>query len=123
MFKIFPCHGKIPLIEKWRESASSDPGQIQLWREQFKDKLTHWGIPTGETNHILALDIDHKSNGYESITKHQIQIPKTLSQRTQNGGQHFIYKYPNGGFTYGNRTNIYPGIDCRGEGGYIVYYN
>lgn len=122
-FKIFPCNGKIPLIEKWKENASSDPGQIQLWREQFKDKLTHWGIPTGETNHILALDIDHKTNGYDSIAKHKIEIPRTLSQRTQGGGQHFIYKYPNGGFTYGNRTGIYPGIDCRGEGGYIVYYN
>ena len=61
-FKVFPAtiiNGtKIPLIKGWRDAATSDPAQIKLWQELFRDRLKMFGIPCGTINGIMVLDID-----------------------------------------------------------------
>ena len=122
MFKVFPCGAnKIPLIKDWQKLATTDPEQIKKWSQEFGSRIVTWGVPTGSTNDIIVLDVDvKKSNGFETLKG--LKLPPTMSQRTPSGGAHYIYKYPNGGATYGNRVNFMPSLDCRGEGGYICWY-
>jgi RecA-family ATPase len=122
MFKVFPCGAnKHPLINDWQAKASNDPAQIKAWQDQFGQHLAYWGLPTGSMNNIIALDVDvKKANGFETLK--QFPLPPTMSQTTPSKGAHYVFQYPNGGFTYGNRVNMYPGIDRRGEGGYICVY-
>ncbi len=125
MFRLFPCNGKIPLIKGWQQAATTDPAQLALWQELYRDRLTHWGIPTGQTSGILVLDIDVKPdengrNGYDTLK--DFPYTPTLSQHTPSGGLHLIYSYPKDGKTYGNRVKFLPGCDSRGEGGYVLYY-
>lgn len=126
--KLFPAWiidgQKVPLIRGWKyhENASSDPVQFQTWTEQFRERITFWGIPTGKGNDLLVLDIDIKSNGWGTIQSHGLQIPDTRQQKTLNGGSHYVFKYPKDGKHYGNKVGFLPGLDIRAEGGWIAYY-
>lgn len=126
-FKVFPSTitpdgRKVPLIKNWQTLASNDTAQIKEWMEAFKARITHWAIPTGPTNDLLVLDIDIKTNGWQTVKDRNLFIPETMSQKTLNGGNHFLFKYPHDGKEYGNRVGLFPGIDVRGLGGYVFYY-
>ena len=121
--KIFPAtltHDgrKVPIV-KWKTEASSDPTIISNWQQQY-DHIKFWGVPTGPENGFLVLDVDVKGGGLETVKNYH--VPTTLSQRTLNGGIHYIYKYPMDGNRYGNKVGIDAGLDVRGEGGYIISY-
>jgi len=63
--KIFPAFinregQKIPLIKGWYENASNDPVQIKKWQDEHRERIQLWGVPCGEVNGIVALDIDVK---------------------------------------------------------------
>src|SRR5699024_6406877 len=45
------------------------------------------------------------------------ELPSTPYQITGSGGNHFLFKHVEG---IGNKTNLFPSIDIRGDGGYIV---
>lgn len=125
-FKIFPAWltpdgRKVPLIKDWQELATTDPDQIALWQEIYRDRIAFWAIPCGPANGILALDVDVKNhNGFETLK--DFQMPQTLSQRTPSGGAHYLFNYPNDGNHYGNKVKFLPGLDTRGTGGWIASY-
>lgn len=125
-FKVFPTAGKVPLISDWQQLASDDPEQLARWQNLYRGRMTHWAVPTGPINGILVLDVDldlqnkGTGNGYETLKQHQ--LPATMSQRTPSGGMHYIFKYPSDGKRYGNKVKFLPGLDTRGEGGFIVWY-
>lgn len=125
MFKLFPATlidgQKIPLINGWREKATTDPVQIKAWQDEFRDRLRFFGAPTGAINGFFALDIDIKTNGWETVKQHNLVIPKTFSQRTLNGGTHFFFKAPPG-VQIKNRVGFLPGLDIRGDGGWCAWY-
>lgn len=127
MFKIFPAQltndrQKVPLLKGWRELATTDANEIKKWQEFYRDRIAFWGIPCGKNNGIIVLDIDIKTNGWETLKQNNLQIPDTLTQKTLNGGQHFIFKYdPNR--DPGNKVGFLPGLDIRSEGGWIAFYS
>lgn len=129
VFKIFPCdQNKQPLISNWQQAASDDPIKHKEWAELFRDRLALWGVPTGRSNGILALDIDNKKgkNGFDSLKRLGLECHATLSQRTISNGMHLLYQYPQDGKHYGNRAGLIEsgsGLDIRGEGGYVCLYN
>lgn len=126
MFKIFPAFrtqggDKQPIIPKWQERATDDPEQINLWAEIYRDQMSFWGIRTGPENGLLVLDVDVKDDdGFKSLNGHA--LPPTMSQRTPSGGLHYLYRYPNDGLDYSNKTKFLPGLDIRGKGGWIAHY-
>lgn len=125
-YKIFPLtltHDgrKVPVKEiAWQTECTNNPETIQHWSQIFAHKLKLWGVPTGPKNNLLVLDVDVKSNGFESLKKYN--IPLTTTQRTMSGGIHYVFRYPNDGRSYGNRVGFDMGLDIRGDGGYIAYY-
>jgi regulatory protein RepA len=123
--KIFPLAAKDRPLTNWRtdpNGASDDPEVHKMWTATFKDAIKYWGVPCGPMNGILALDVDIKGdNGFETLKN--FQLPNTFVQRTPSGGAHYLFKYPKDGKHYGNRVKFLPGLDTRGEGGYIVWYS
>lgn len=129
MFKYFPCDkNKRPLFTGWQDLATNDPAVLKQWTEMYADRFAYWGIPTGKTNGVLALDIDRKGSkdGFKSLQEQGVNCPTTMSQRSISGGMHLLYQYPQGNEHYGNRAGIFhkdSGVDIRGEGGYVCVYN
>jgi RecA-family ATPase len=112
---------KVPLIKNWQKLATSDPAQIKLWQDHYRDRITFWGIPTGELNGFFAFDVDIKTNGWKTIQDLGLQIPNTACQKTLNGGSHFLFKFDPSKDT-GNKVGFLPGLDLRSSGGWIAHY-
>ena len=69
--------------------------------------------------------MDPRNGGYVSLKQLQQkygELPTTRTSRTAHGGIHKSFQYPQDGNTYPNtvRLAILPGLDIRGEGGYVV---
>ena len=64
---VFPCspHGKRPLTPHGFKDATTDPTQIRRWWKQWPD--ANIGIPTGKASGLLALDVDPRNGGFESL--------------------------------------------------------
>lgn len=106
--------------------ATKDVLTIQAWWNQRPD--ANIGVATGRRSNIWVLDLDEKpgQSGTESLYnimgEHE-EIPSTISVVTGSGGRHIYFAYPKDA-DIGNRTNLfgkeYPGVDVRGDGGYVV---
>jgi len=104
----------IPWTDYQKRRATAD--EIRTWFSKHPDAMI--GIVTGEISGILVIDCD-TPEGYEAIQKH---LPEGLLfpiARTPRGGWHLWFIYPVGSrITIG--TGIMPGVDYRGEGGFII---
>jgi len=118
---VFPCNGKIPLTSNGYKDASSDSATVEkLFTAHPKANI---GLVTGKVSGIFVLDIDIKNNagGADSLSeleKINGPLPTTVESLTWSGGRHIFFKYPPQGI--GCRTGIRPGIDIRGDGGYVI---
>lgn len=127
-WKVFPLHtivdgrctcgrsnctspGKHPRTENGVKDATTDAETIKGWWSKWPD--SNIGIATG--NGLVVLDVDPRHGGDESIE--DIEIPETVQVLTGGGGRHYYFEYDG---AIGNRTNIKPGLDIRGQGGYVV---
>lgn len=104
----------IPWIEHQKHRATAK--EIREWAAKYPGAMI--GIVTGEISGILVIDCDTQE-GYEAIQK---LLPDALLlpiARTPRGGWHLWFIYPAGSkITVG--TGIMPGVDFRGEGGYVI---
>ena len=78
-------------------------------------------VITGAVSHLVVLDIDPDHGGAESLADlEQLHgcLPPTIEATTGSGGRHFYFAHP-GGIVH-NRVGLLPGIDLRGDGGYVV---
>lgn len=109
--------GKRPLLDSWLEYQRRLPTEAEI--EQWWDiwPTANVAIITGKLTGKLVVDIDPKHGGKPD----QIlaQAPTELVTKTGSGGLHLWYAYPEDGDLY-NRTGVFPGVDVRGEGGYVV---
>jgi putative DNA primase/helicase len=118
---VFPCKDKLPLTKHGFKDAKKDPASVGELFGPYPD--CNIGIATGKVSGFFVLDIDVKNDagGDESLRDLEIQyglLPDTAEAITWSGGRHILFKYPDGGI--GNRTKVRPGIDVRGDGGYII---
>jgi hypothetical protein len=110
--------GKHPRTGRGLHDASTDPDQLRGWWTRWPD--ANVGIATGASSKLLVLDID-LPDGPTSLARLQADqgaLPPTCEQRTGSGGRQLLFAHP--GHAVGNRTRLLPGIDLRGDGGYIV---
>ena len=111
--------GKRPLIKDWPTKASNDEGIIDQWFLEWPD--ANIGVVTGAISGIFVLDIDPRNNGQETLEKLEQQhgrLPETLTSNTGGGGQHRLFKYPEG--IKIKSTKIPDGIDVQSDGKFIV---
>lgn len=116
---------KHPLV-RWSETASTDPEQIRSWWA-WKPSA-NIGVPTGARSGLVVVDIDRQHDGpatRQSLAAAGVVFPPTLAARTRNGGWHFFYRAPEGTRVANTTAELAgigktPGIDVRGDGGYII---
>ena len=115
-FSIIPVRpDKKPFIS-WAEYQKRKPTEeeIKLWWAKWPKAMI--GIVTGEISNLFVVDCDTQE-GFDAV---QRLIPDSLITpmvRTPRGGWHFYFLYP-GKLTIA--AGVMPGVDIRGEGGYIV---
>ena len=120
---VFPCvpGGKRPLTANGFWDATTKADRIRAWWERWPE--ANVGVPTGERSGLLILDVDAKAGGPESLTAleqtHGV-LPRTTRVRTGGGGVHVYFRYPGGEVVRNSAGLLGPGLDVRGEGGYIV---
>ena len=111
--------GKHPLTISGLKEATNDPKKLMTWEKKWP--FMNIGIATGTESGIVVLDIDKKPGGFESLEsleeKHS-PLPASLRVKTGGGGLHIYFKAPLNPLK--NRTSLLPGIDFRGEAGYVL---
>lgn len=116
---VFPCGPtKQPLTAHGFKDASTDPDKI---RKMFSPTATMIGMPTGEITGVVVVDVDikEKRQGGAWLDANSHRMPQTRTIRTGSGGLHIYFKWP-GQRVKNQNDKIAPGIDVRGDGGYVV---
>ena len=119
---VFPCKrgGKEPLTPHGHLNATTDRSRITAWWNRYPG--ANIGIPTGQRSRILAVDHDTYKVGAASLEEVEAAlgpISKGTAIKTGNGGRQYLFRYPEG-LNIRNATGVLPGVDVRGEGGYIL---
>lgn len=118
---LFPVAGdKRPLV-KWKHGATADIRQLHAWWTRWPDAMI--GMKTGTASGLVVLDVDVKNgcNGFETMRANGWQLPAdAIEVKTPSGGSHFYFRNPNGQTIRNSAGKIGPGLDIRGEGGFIV---
>jgi len=120
---VFPCEpgGKAPLTYNGFWDATTDSGRIGIWWGRWPG--ANVGVPTGERSGMLVLDVDPRDGGPESLAELERTVgplPETAKARTGGGGMHIFFRYPAGEEVRNSTGRLGPGLDVRGEGGYVV---
>ena len=79
------------------------------------------GVVTGAISGIVVVDLDVRHGGdvsFESLERKHGSVPRTVECRTGGGGRHLYFAHPGG--LIRNRVALAPGVDLRGDGGYVV---
>jgi putative DNA primase/helicase len=91
-------------------------------REWFTNTPYNIGLATGRSSGIFVLDRDDRDGGNESLQTLEQEygkLPSTLSQTTGNG-VHYLFQMPPDLEIKNSAGKLAPGIDIRGNGGYVV---
>jgi len=121
---VFPLFGKAPLKgSNGHRDATKDVEQIQAWWKTYP--RANIGLATGSLSGLIVLDVDPRHGGHQSfqaLEKRYGMVPETRISRTAHGGLHRFYQHPRDGKSYPNAVEFegLPGIDVRGDGGYVV---
>lgn len=100
--------------------ASKKTSYIESWAAAKPH--ANIGIRTGAISNLVVLDLDAKHGGMDTIKDLEAThgpLPVTLTALTPSGGKHLAFQHP--GFVVGNNAGIIgPGVDIRGDNGYIA---
>src|SRR5690606_29518363 len=82
------------------------------------------GVPTGAASGLVVIDIDTKNgtDGFAAwcqlMDRLEVHYHRTFSHTTPTGGFHLFYDHP--GTPIANTVGLVPGVDVRGDGGYVL---
>jgi hypothetical protein len=108
---------KRPMLETWRsfQKRHALPAQITQWYLQWPDAGV--GIVTGYISRLVVVDLD---------TLEAVEFVRQLNLRHKpptvrtGKGYHLYFQYPVEKSIGNSVGRVYPGVDIRGDGGYVV---
>ncbi len=120
-FRVFPvkANSKTPALKDWPDRATDDRRQIESWWSADHD--FNIGIATGRG--LLVVDADTKDNrpGGDSLDMlDMIGLPASYRVATPSGGTHVYLKTDGPQRNRADTIVGYPGIDIRGDRGYVL---
>ena len=101
------------------KDASKELKTCTSWFEKDNRNI---GIKTGKETGLLVLVIDPSNDGnrtLDALEEQHGRLPETLVAETGGGGLHYYFNYPKD-TNIKSRSNVYPGIDIKADGGYVV---
>ena len=110
--------GKHPRTPQGFKDASTEAATIHHWWSQWPQ--ANIGVATGPASGFDVLDVDPRHGGEDSLEEWEQdlgRLPDTVEQLTGGGGRHLLFAHQPG---VRNKTDLAPGLDVRGDGGYIV---
>ncbi|MGE3527881.1 MAG: bifunctional DNA primase/polymerase [Methyloceanibacter sp.] len=116
---IFPVNGKRPLVKAWPDVATWHRAVLEGWWRQFPK--ANIGLACGARSGIWVLDVDQ--GGEETLAALEAQhgkLPPTITVDTGGGGVHYYFAWPQDGIVPNSVRKLGPGLDVRGEGGFVV---
>lgn len=114
-----PSPGKHPLIQGGVLNAAREAAQIRAWWAKWPQ--ANIGIATGKASGLFVLDVDGEE-GEASLALLEGDygpLPESWEQLTGGGGRHLVFQRPDLERVR-NKVRLAPGLDVRGDGGYIV---
>lgn len=122
VFPLIP-RSKEPIYKGGFQKATTDPEIIRRWWRKNPD--ANIGIATGQkSGGVFAIDYDKDEDkgidGCESAREWELdngELPDTARTITGRKGYHDLFR---SGRPIKTRAKLHPGIDIRGDGGYIV---
>jgi hypothetical protein len=117
-FQLFPCKpgGKEPAIMNWRKLATADPKKLARWFTEFPE--ANWAIATGPVSGVFVVDVDG-AGSWSELCQRNGGVVETLGVKTARG-QHLYLRYPVKSAIRNCVSKIAPGVDVRGQGGYVL---
>lgn len=115
---------KHPMTVNGLKDATADAEIIRGWWKRWPTASI--GVATGAASGIVVLDNDPRHGGNESLEKVMDEfgeLPETVEAKTGGGGSHYIFAHPGRYVKNSVGANGWvkmPGLDIRGDGGYIV---
>ncbi|MET8808136.1 bifunctional DNA primase/polymerase [Streptomyces sp. NPDC004546] len=120
------CHGECGQVGHGIHDATTDPDAV---RALFAAApwATGYGIACGRApHHLIGIDLDIK-NDIDGIAnfaaladEHGFKVPATITVATPSGGRHLWLRGPADRTIPNSVGRLAPGIDVRGNGGYLV---
>jgi len=111
---------KHPRTRSGCKDATTDTKRIRVWWRKWPD--ANVAVATGRDSGLVVIDVDPRHNGddtWDSL-KHELDVQPTWEVRTGGGGVHAYFSYPvDAAITIGAAV-LGPGVDHRGDGGYVV---
>lgn len=137
---VFPCHqpsprasgcscghadcgspAKHPRIARGLHAASRDESQIRDWWHRWP--RANVAVRTGQVSGLVVVDIDPDHGGdatLAGLVDAHGPLPSGRTVRTGSGGQHLYFRHPGGLVRNDTGRRIGPGVDIRGDGGYVI---
>jgi hypothetical protein len=118
---VFPCRvdEKEPATPRGFKDAKCSEATVRaVWG---KNPDLNVAVRTGEASGLVALDVDgdHGADSLRALERKYGDLPKTYSVTTQSGGTHYYFQHP-GGTLRNTAGTLAPGLDTRGDGGYVL---
>lgn len=108
---------KKPAISAWKEFQDRKPtaDEIAVFSSRYPNHNV--AVICGAVSGLVVLDVDSE-DGYRFLKENGYAIPPTPRTQSSPGKGHFYFKHP--GFPVKNMIRKVPGIDIKGDGGYVV---
>jgi len=116
---VFPCgDDKRPLTAHGFKDATTDADQVKAWWRRWPRAAI--GLDCGRSG-VLAVDLDRDDDrdGLAIWATLGIDDAGALQSQTPRGGRHLVFS-ANGAALGNSAGRLGPGIDTRGNGGYII---
>lgn len=117
--------GKHPAVawERYQRAPATEQ-QIRAW---FTGHFASYGVGiiTGAVSGFFVIDVDEgpgKAGGdvFNDLQFLHGDVPFTVRARTGGGGRHILLRHPKDVWIHTGRNVLGPGVDVRGDGGFIV---
>jgi hypothetical protein len=113
---ILPCNGKVPWTAHGSSDATCDAARIREWWGEFP--AANIGLATGTRSRLFVIDLD--GEGAAAALSAIGDLPHTLTSITPRPGRHLFFRLPDGVIVRNSAGRLAPGVDARGEGGFVV---
>jgi hypothetical protein len=110
---------KHPRTKNGLKDSTTDEATIRQWWKRWPE--ANVGVLTGSASGMFVLDVDPRNGGDLTLARLEQEhgpLPATLTAKTGGGGQHILFEHP--GLRVSAGVKLGPGLDIKGEGGYIV---